>query len=103
MDKATTPPKVVPAERGERIVLVASNDFPFYLFDPREADGTSLFVTDSPALARKARRLGYRAALGNLSDPSLYRRIRASSHDRFLLHLHDARALDRCLKALGRG
>lgn len=83
-----------------RVVVVARNDLPFLLFEPVVCEEQALFLTDSPALARRARRKGFRAFCSDLSSPRVYRKAGISSLDRFLVHLPGNRGLDDCLEAL---
>ncbi|GAB6061627.1 DHH family phosphoesterase [Deferrisoma palaeochoriense] len=82
------------------VVVVSRTDLPLLLLDPKSAQEPMAFVTDQPALARQARRRGFRTATGDLGDPALYRRARVGAEDRILVHLPRAPELNRVLRTL---
>lgn len=81
-------------------MLVARTEFALLLFEPDGADDVCTLVTDDRSLAEEAERQGFRTAVGDLGDVALYRKLGASAHDRFLVHLPEPELLDRCLGAL---
>ncbi|WP_025322080.1 DHH family phosphoesterase [Deferrisoma camini] len=82
------------------VAVISRTDFPALLLDPRANPEPMVFVTDDPALARMARRRGFRTATGELTDPRLFRRARIGPEDRVLFHLPRLTDLNRCLAAL---
>ncbi len=83
-----------------RIVLLTQTDLPLMLFEPTAGDDQCLVVTDEARLARRARRRGFRTATGDLTSPSLYRRMKLSPQDRLLVHIPHPAHLARCLHVL---
>ncbi len=84
-----------------RIVVVTGEELPLLLLDPEPPpDELRLFLSDTPALSRQARRRGFRTATGELTSSELYRRVRITPTDRILLHLPRGRMLARALDAL---
>ena len=88
--------------REMRVAVISQTDLPLLLLDPRAGSDPFLFVTDVPALARRAKRRGYATATGSLHDPRLYARIRLSAQDRVLVHVPRLGDLDRVLRTLFR-
>lgn len=82
------------------VVIVTRSEFPLHFFDGSTDEEPRRVLTDDAALARRARRQGFRATSGDLASPAVYRRLRPSPATRFLFYLPGGHDLDRCLLAL---
>jgi len=80
-----------------RIAVITQTEVPLLLFEPEAGEDHCLVITDDRRLAARARRRRFRTATGDLASAALYRRVKLSSQDRVVIHVHHAPLLRRCL------